>query len=106
AFACWAKAVSSGRNRRRRSCNPIGFCRVQLSRHLAGKDAVGSEGDDYADVIAPGFLQKPRSSPTAQWIQPAAPGPNAFPLPKESLTTGPRRRLMLLGDRPSHSATQ
>ena len=29
--------------------NPIGFCRVQLSRHLAGKDAVGSEGDDYAD---------------------------------------------------------
>jgi hypothetical protein len=60
--------------------NPIGFCRVQLSRHLAGKDAVGSEGDDYADVIAPGFLQ-PRSSPTAQWVQPAAPGPNAFALP-------------------------
>jgi len=29
--------------------NPIGFCRVQLSRHLAGKDAVGSEGDDYVD---------------------------------------------------------
>jgi hypothetical protein len=41
--------------------NSIGFCRVHLSGHLAGKDAFGSEGDDYADVIAPGFLQDPEA---------------------------------------------
>jgi hypothetical protein len=71
--------------------NPIGFCRVQLSRHLAGEDAVGSEGDDYADVIAPGFLQNPEARQRLNGSSPPRPGRTRFHCRQENLTTGPRR---------------
>ena len=48
--------------------NPIGSCRVQLSSH---RDAVGSEGDDYADGDRHPDFCKTQKLAKGSMVQPA-----------------------------------